>query len=191
MTCLYVNNQQLGAIQVTKTRKHAAGGPGDQPHRGVTFTIEGQSAVTDANGIACVDGLAFGSHDVTETLPDGYVNDGPLTQSVTVDTNATCEDSPYAGNTATFSNTPLTNVTVSVDSQVPGGTDSEIDCGTAGSASTDTTGDGSLTINDLEPTAPTVTVTLHDHGRAVVHSDRKREGPVMPAPLVREPPTRP
>jgi hypothetical protein len=64
------------------------------------------------------------------------------------------------GETVAFGNTPLTNVTVSVDSQIVGGTDSEIDCGTDGTASTDdVTGDGSLTINDLEPTDPVVTVT--------------------------------
>src|SRR5262249_55170859 len=34
VTCTYTNKILLGAIQVTKTRKHAADGPGDHPHAG-------------------------------------------------------------------------------------------------------------------------------------------------------------
>ena len=53
---------------------------------------------------------------------------------------------------------PLTNVTVSVDSQVDGGTASIIKCG-ARPVDTGANGDGSLTVTDLEPTAPAVTLT--------------------------------
>jgi hypothetical protein len=34
VTCIYTNQLQTGAIKVTKTRKHAADGPGDHPHAG-------------------------------------------------------------------------------------------------------------------------------------------------------------
>jgi len=67
VTCVYINNQQLGAIQVTKTRKHAADGPGDHPHAGVSFTVNGVTKQTDANGVACFDGLNFGTYTVHET----------------------------------------------------------------------------------------------------------------------------
>jgi hypothetical protein len=165
-TCTYTNDQQLGAIEITKTRKHAAAeGTDPVPHPGVEFTVDGTTVTTDADGKACVDGLTFGSYDVVETVPDGYVADGATTQSVTVDRNASCDDDPFVGNTVSFSNTPLTNVTVSVDSQVIGGTASTMQCtdseGNVSNGSTDaTTGDGDLTVEDLLPTAPTpVTLT--------------------------------
>ena len=77
MTCVYTNTQQLGAILVTKTRKHAAGGSGDQPHPGVTFTVtQGlttiTSGITDSNGKVCFGNLPWGSYTVTETVPTGY-----------------------------------------------------------------------------------------------------------------------
>ncbi len=39
--CTYTNTAQTGAIEITKTRKHAADGTGDHAHAGVTFTITG------------------------------------------------------------------------------------------------------------------------------------------------------
>jgi hypothetical protein len=155
--CTYTNTLQTGAIKITKTRKHAAAGPGDHPHPGVDFTVNGSTVTTDDNGVACVDGLNFGSYDVTETVPAGYVADGATTKSVTVDNTAMCDDDPYGGETVSFSNTPLTNVTVSVDSQVPGGTSSTIDCvlGTAGPGD-----DISLTLSDLTPQTLTCTIVI-------------------------------
>jgi hypothetical protein len=159
VTVTFVDPRQRGAIQVTKTRKHAADGTGPHPQAGVTFNIGGTTAVTDANGHACVDGFLFGSYDVTETVPAGYVADGATTKSVTVDNKAFCTDSPYVGETVAFGNTPLTNVTVSVDSQVDGGTASTITCGSA-SASTGPNGDGSLVVSDLQPQTLTCTVVI-------------------------------
>jgi hypothetical protein len=164
LECTYTNRLSQGAIEITKTRKHAADGPGSHPHPDVSFTVNGVTKTTGTNGKVCFDGLEFAaggtSYNVTETVPAGYHADGATTKAVLVNNNAKCSDSPYVGETVAFGNTPLTNVTVSVDSQIVGGTDSEIDCGTDGTASTDdVTGDGSLTINDLEPTDPVVTVT--------------------------------
>ena len=80
-TCTYTNNQQLGAILVTKTRKHAAGGSGDQPHPGVTFTVK-QGATTITSGIdrqptgrSASATCRMGAYTVTETVPAGYVLD--------------------------------------------------------------------------------------------------------------------
>jgi hypothetical protein len=162
VTCRFVDAQETGAIEITKTRKHAAAGSGDQPHDGVTFTISGGSlqapvdVETDANGVACYDGLLDGDYTVTETVPSGYVSDDDE-KSVSVTAESSCGDGNEA--TVSFHNTPLTNVTVSVNSQVDGGTASTIDCGTAGSTPTGPNGDGSLDITNLLPTAPTVTVT--------------------------------
>lgn len=170
VTCTFVNARERGAIEITKTRKHAAGGSGDQPHAGVTFTITGGEiaspgivVVTDAQGKACVADLVVsglvGDYTVTETVPSGYVADGDAAKSVTV-TEGTCASGPA---TVGFGNTPLTNVTVSVDSQVDGGTASTIECtdsaANVSNASTGANGDGSLTVANLLPTDPTVTLT--------------------------------
>ncbi len=160
--CTFVNTLQTGAIKITKTRKHAAT-PGNDAHAGVQFTIGGTPVTTDANGQACVDGLAFGSYDVVETVPAGYVGEGgsttTVTKSVTVDNAATCAGSPYGGESVSFHNTPLTNITVSVDSQVDGGTASTIDCG-AGVVSTGPNGDGSTSRNNLVPGTYTCTIVI-------------------------------
>jgi hypothetical protein len=56
VTVTFVNPRQRGAVLITKTRKHAADGPGDHPQSGVTFTVKDGdgntvgSGATDANG---------------------------------------------------------------------------------------------------------------------------------------------
>src|SRR6266496_4116364 len=84
----FVDPRQPGAILVTKTRKHAADGPGDHPHAGVSFTVNGVTKTTDANGQACFGGLQFGTYTVHETVPAGYHVDAD--KSVLVDNTATC-----------------------------------------------------------------------------------------------------
>jgi len=159
VTCTFTNTLQTGAIKVTKTRKHAADGPGDHPHAGVTFTVNGVSKVTDANGVACFDGLLFGTYTVHETVPAGY--HGEADKQVTVDNTATCSDNPYGGESVSFHNTPLTDITVSVNSQVDGGTSSTISCTPNGpSGSTDANGDFTGTTTDLEPGTYTCTIVV-------------------------------
>lgn len=177
--CTFTNAPQEGAILVAKTRKHAADGPGDHPHAGVDFTVTGGElpaggtvVTTDANGQACLDGLLLsqfaGDYTVTESLPTGYAADGALAKDVTVTTASACGDGDEA--TVSFGNTPLTDVTVSVDSQVDGGTSTVVSCwaGTDTSGPPDHTvttdassagGDGSLDVGDLLPTDPEVTLT--------------------------------
>lgn len=163
VTCTFINEVERGAVLIHKTAKHAASPTGVIDHAGVTFTVANATngtnlqAVTDANGLACVDNvpvsLLDGNYTVTETVPAGYVS-ADAEQSYTV-VESDC-DSALA---LEFVNTPLTNVTVSVDSIIPGGTASVIDCGD-GPVNTDAvTGDGSVTLPNLEPTAPSVTVT--------------------------------
>jgi Prealbumin-like fold domain len=164
VTCTFTNRLHVGAIKVTKTRKHAADGPGDHPHAGVSFTVNGVTKQTDATGVACFDGLQFGTYTVHETVPAGYHVDAN-DKSVTVDNNATCSDNPYVGETVSFHNTPLTDITVSVNSQVDGGTSSTITCVDSGqhtvaSGSTGANGDGSATAPDLEPGTYTCTVVV-------------------------------
>jgi hypothetical protein len=168
VTCTFHDARERGAIEITKTRKHAADGPGDHGHPGVTFTITGgdlpaggTTVVTDSNGVACVDGLLLssfaGDYTVTETVPAGYVADGDLAKTVTVTTESSCGDGNEA--TVSFSNTPLTDLTVSVNSQVDGGTASTIDCDGV-TASTGPNGDGSLSRLDLPPGTYTCVVVI-------------------------------
>ena len=172
VTCTFHDARETGAILITKTRKHAASGSGDHDHPEVTFTVTGGNLaaggvveVTDANGEACVDGLVLssfvGGYTVTETVPAGYVADGATAKAVSVTAESTCGDDSEAN--VSFSNTPLTDVTVSVNSQVTGGTASTMQCtdvdGNVYNGSTVAGGDGSLTVSNLLPTDPIVTLT--------------------------------
>jgi hypothetical protein len=164
VTCVYTNKLQTGAIKVTKTRKHAADGPGDHPHAGVSFTVNGVTKQTDANGEACFDGLLFGSYTVHETVPAGYVVDAN-DKSVTVDNTARCSDNPYGGETVSFHNTPLTDLSASVNSQIDGGTSSTIVCtdangNTVASGSTGPNGDGSAAATGLRPGTYTCVIVI-------------------------------
>jgi hypothetical protein len=174
VTCVYTNTQQLGAIQVTKTRKHAAT-PLNSAHSGVTFTVKQgtttvATGVTDSNGKACFGSLPFGSYTVTETVPAGYSVDAN-DKLVTVDNSAACADDPFGGETVSFHNTPLTDLTVTVNSDVDGGTGSTINCvdgatppnsvasGTIPATAPDN-GDGSATAPNLVPGTYTCTVVI-------------------------------
>jgi uncharacterized surface anchored protein len=165
VTVTFEDPRQQGAILITKTRKHAADGPGDHPQAGVEFTVSGGSlgspvtAVTDANGQACVDGLLLsqfaGDYTVAETVPAGYTPSGATSKTVSVTQKASCASGPAA--TVSFNNIPLTDVTVSVDSQVPGGTSSTVDCVLDDAGPAD---DLSLTIADLVPGTYTCTAVI-------------------------------
>jgi hypothetical protein len=165
LDCTYNNRQQQGAILVTKTRKHAADGPGPHPHAGVEFTVEGVTRETNAEGQACFDGLSFGSHDVTETLPPGYHADQALTQAVDVDNSAACDDDPYVGEEVAFGNTPLTDLSVVATGQVSGGTQSSIVCVDAsdahiGNSPVPLSDPAEMSATDLEPGVYDCQVTI-------------------------------
>jgi len=159
VTCTWHDDRDVGAIDISKLRKHAADGPGDHPQSGVQFQVllGGNvvgSATTDSSGHACVSGLlvsAFaGDYTVHEILPSGY--HGEADKTVTVVTSTGCGDEPNDDADVTFHNTPLTNVTVSIDSQVVGGTASTVDCDNNDlDFSTGAGGDGSQTANNQEP----------------------------------------
>jgi hypothetical protein len=134
VTCVYTNQQQLGAIKITKTGKNKAAGEGDQPLSGADFSITGpngfsKSVTTGADGTVCVDSLTFGDYTVTETKPPaGYQADDSTGHTVTVDNNATCADNPYGGEAISFTDTPLTDISANATSQKPGATNSTIIC---------------------------------------------------------------
>ena len=159
----FVNPRQTGAILITKTRKHKAGG-GDVVHPGVTFTVNGVTGVTDDNGQVCFNGLLFKDYTVEESVPSGYVVDGINPKTVNVNAKSTCGD----GNEAkvAFVNIPLTDILVQVNSQVPGGTASTISCVNAGGTSIGLSAGGEfienseLDINGLRPGIYTCTINI-------------------------------
>jgi hypothetical protein len=158
----FVNPRHRGAILITKTRKHAESGSGDHPHAGVEFVVNGVTAATDENGQVCFDGLLFGDYAVHENTPEGYLDQPD--KIVTVDTKAVCDVTPYDGETVAFSNMPLSNITVSFSSQVPGGTAAQISCAGLTAKPDDETpnafDDTSETFVDLVPGTYSCTVVV-------------------------------
>ena len=114
---------------------------------------------TDADGNACVADLPVsfldGDYTITETVPAGYVNAEPV-QTYTVVEDTDCASAMVAS----FVNTPLTNLSVVVNSQIDGGTASTIACVPGGSAATGPNGDGSLDLTNLEPGTYVCTVVV-------------------------------
>jgi Prealbumin-like fold domain len=167
VTCTYTNQQQLGAIKITKTSSKAAA----TPLAGATFSITsggtpiaGSPFTTDSNGTICVAGLTFGDYVVTETAaPPGYAIDNPNGVTVTVDHNASCSGTPNAP--PTFTDTPLTNVTVHAESQVSGGTQSKITCVDSANANIGNSPQGfadpvTVTANGLKPGTYNCTIEI-------------------------------
>ena len=147
-----------GALKIVKTKKHAEATPTTQPHSGVVFTVTGAgfpqagtTYTTDSNGEICITGLEPGNYGVAETVPSGYAVTSANPQTGVVVADSTCA----TATPVTFTNVPLTNITVSVDSQIVGGTKSTIDCDAAADppyeATTATGGDGSLLKSNLQP----------------------------------------
>jgi Prealbumin-like fold domain len=169
VTCTFHDARERGAILILKERKHAAAGLGvDHPHPNVDFTVTGGDlpgggtvVTTNSLGLACLDGLLLssvaGDYSVAESVPAGYAPEGATTKVVEVVEEGTCAAGPFAN--VSFMNIPLTDITISVNSQVNGGTASTIDCdGVTGS--TDPDGDGSVTRLNLQPGTYTCEVVV-------------------------------
>lgn len=162
VTCTYHDVVRRGALAIHKTAKHAAAPGGVINQSGVVFTVTNATngtnvqVTTDANGNACADNLPVsvldGNYTITESVPAGYANDTP-TQAYTVG-NTTCA----TADVAQFVNIPLTNLSVSVDSQIAGGTSSTIDCGATASAGPGD--DITASAHDLRPGTYNCTIVI-------------------------------
>jgi hypothetical protein len=155
----FVNPRQPGAILVTKTAKNHSLGEGQHPLAGATFTVDGVSKVTDANGHACFDGLQIGqTYTVTETAaPTGYsIDTSPI--DVTIDHTASCASG--TPNSATFTDTPLSRITVTFTSLAGNGvTTATIQC--TGEANPSDLPDGQAkTLDNLAPGSYSCTVVI-------------------------------
>jgi len=166
VTCTYVNQQQLGAIKITKTSVKASG----TPLAGATFAVKNASGTaitgspftTAATGTFCIDHLPYGTYSVTETAaPTGYAIDDTSAQSVAVSQNSTCGDGKEA--TRTFTDTPLTDVLASATSEASGGTQSTVTCVDAANKAIGNSPQGlaetaEVTANGLKPGTYTCTI---------------------------------
>jgi hypothetical protein len=134
VACTYTNQQQLGAIKITKTSSKAAATPLAGAKFSITSggtAISGSPFTTGSDGTVCVGNLPYGTYSVQETTaPTGYSIDDTTAHDVTVNANSTCGD----GNEATFlaTDTPKTDLTITATSEVSGGTKSSIQCTTGG-----------------------------------------------------------
>jgi hypothetical protein len=148
VVCVVQNNQQLGAIKISKTSSKPAHTPlngahfqicsNDGPYNTGTNhdqnpcnpvkTGSGDLQTSGTGASVCIEGLPFGSnYYVSEkSPPSGYSNDsGATTTQVTVNVNTTCSGTPQS---VTYRDTPLTDLTVHVASEASGGTASRISC---------------------------------------------------------------
>jgi len=163
--CTYTNVLQRGALKISKASSKA----GAAALAGAVFSVTGPngfsaSVTTGADGTVCVGDLPFGTYSVQETqAPPGYSIDDPTAHNVVVNSTATCG----SGNEATFSatDTPLTNVTVHAESQVAGGTQSQITCVDSASANIGNSPQGfadpvTVTANGLKPGTYTCTIVI-------------------------------
>ena len=163
VTCTYTNKGS-GAIKVTKTAKNVSLGTGPHPLAGATFSVNGVSKTTDSNGNACFDGLNVKqAYTVTETAaPAGYSID---TASKSVTTTAAASCTVGTPDAVSFTDTPLTDLTVNAKSEVTGATSSAITCVTQGTTtnignSPQTASNATVTANGLKPGTYTCTVVV-------------------------------
>lgn len=165
--CTFTNERQVGALRIVKTAKNAAAAGGVAPVAGVKFDVTDAAGVVDtyttgADGTVCVNNYGFQTLNVHEQVPAGYA---PIAdQQVVINAVSYCDPETYgaAPFDAPFVNVPLTNLTITVDSQIDGATNSRIVCKDSNGniLDTQTAGDGSLFIPDLKPTDPLV-ATMH------------------------------
>jgi hypothetical protein len=163
ITCTYINQQQLGALKVTKTSTKGTA------LAGATFSVTGpggfsQTLTSGADGTACVDHLVFGTYHVTETgAPPGYKINDTTTHDVQVGTNTDCSGVPSVS--LSFDDTPLTDLSIESKSQVSGGTKSQITCVDAsnaniGNSPSGNVEDATVSAPNLEPGTYTCTVVI-------------------------------
>ncbi|HEV2450660.1 MAG TPA: prealbumin-like fold domain-containing protein, partial [Streptosporangiaceae bacterium] len=163
VTCTYTNHG-AGAILITKTAKNHNLGAGQHPLAGATFTVNGVSKTTGADGQACFDGLTIGTaYTVTETsAPPGYSID-TTSQTVTPTSPASCTSGTPAS--VSFTDSPLTDISVNASSEAAGATNSTITCVDSGNTNIGNSPQGpadpvNVSANGLKPGIYTCTINI-------------------------------
>jgi Prealbumin-like fold domain len=149
VVCVYQNNQQFGAIKVTKVSSKPAAtalagahfrictndGPYTAQNPCAAAKTGSDDLTTASDGTVCIDHLGFTTYYVSEkSPPSGYAADDTTVHPVAVDNNAACDDTTYGGEAIQFADTPLTDLTITVSSEADGGTQSSIKCVTGAPA---------------------------------------------------------
>jgi hypothetical protein len=182
LNCTYTNEKPLGALLINKDSSKG----GAVTNAGAVFSYTGPgsggttASVTDANnntgadkdadiGDICVEGLAPGEYDITETTPPSGYGTAPVPtdHSATVVTGTNCTtNQPTDANSVTFINPPLADIQVrfrdggSGETQLTPNETIECDNPTGTDVTTDTDGwDDTLQVNGIEAGATEVTVT--------------------------------
>ena len=163
MTCTYVN-QGTGAILITKTAKNHDLGAGQHPLAGATFTVDGNSKTTGADGQACFDGLTIGTaYTVTETSAPAGSSIDTTSQTVTPTSPASCTSGTPAS--VSFTDSPLTDISVNASSEVAGATNSTITCVDSGNTNIGNSPQGpadpvNVSASGLKPGIYTCTINI-------------------------------
>ncbi len=136
--------------------------------------VPGSPVTTGNDGTVCIDNLAWSgtgtNYLVSETSPpNGYAEDPSNTDpaTVTVTQNAKCSDSNISTEaaTATFNDVPLTDITATATSEVPGATNSTISCVNSSNADVGNSPQGpgssvNVAANGLKPGTYTCTIAV-------------------------------
>jgi uncharacterized surface anchored protein len=124
--------------------------------------VTGSPATTGTDGTVCVNELPVGKYTVTvAAAPSGYSIDNSSGMSVTVSRNTACGSGHEAA--PSFTDTPLTNLSVTSSAQVAGVTNSTITCKDAGGGavgSSSAPDPATATANGLKPGTYTCTVVV-------------------------------
>ncbi|MGZ4289385.1 MAG: prealbumin-like fold domain-containing protein [Gaiellaceae bacterium] len=142
VTCTFENTQQVAAIKITKTSSKAAATPlaGAEfyvctNNTNVKANCTAPSGVTNpvttagTSGSVCVPGLALGTYYVFESkAPGGYSIDDTSANSEAATSAGTCASSGTPSVSDTWTDTPLTDIHVHVQSEATGGTQSNVKC---------------------------------------------------------------
>jgi uncharacterized repeat protein (TIGR01451 family) len=158
-----------GALQITKTAKHADTSGDTSADLVATFTITDaggneRTLTTDATGVGCIDGVAVGNTtSIVETsVPSGY--SAPTIANANV-ASGNCNGNVLGtgGTSIGVENTPLTDITWTVDSLRAGATSTTVTCydgtGTVIDGYPVTVSNDTGTVPDLPPSAPGTTLS--------------------------------
>lgn len=125
-------NVRCGALEITKTAKHAGLGSADLTGTFNVVDAAGNSHELEVtNGVGCIDGIAIGTASIAEDPADfpGYAVPDIADVNVAA---GTCDDTTgtlaEGGTLVEVDIVPLTDITWSVDSQHTGATSTTVNC---------------------------------------------------------------
>jgi Prealbumin-like fold domain len=185
VTCTYVNQQQVGAIRINKTSSKAAATPlagasfylctNDVNTTGSCTAPDGVTnpvQTSGTSGTVCVASLPFQTYYVFESAaPGGYAIDTSANKSANVNSDGDCSSSTSQTVTLSFTDTPLTDLTITATSEATGGTKSAIFCKNSSNANVG---------NSPQPTGAVAGTTSTYGNPVTVTADQTHVGGLTP-----------